>query len=132
MVAFSKNSLNSYWAQATNATLYQEFAGSRQTVSHFANIPISSIKGARTPYLEVNGDTTYTAYVASGIQFDNSLASPSNRRLFPYTLDYDRDQTCVVGKCPTGYYPGFWVVPINNLRNQDGGDCVAVQGCNIK
>lgn len=124
--------MNSYWAQATHETLYQEFAGSRETVSHFANIPITSVKGARTPYLEVNGDTTYGAYVAAELAFDNSLATSSTRRLFPYTLDHDRDQTCVVGKCPTGQYPGFWVVPINDLRNQQGADCVAVQGCQIE
>lgn len=109
-----------------------EFGGSRQTVSRFANIPISSIKGARTPSLEVNGDVTYGAYVASGIEYDNSLASSSSNRLYPYTLDYDRDQSCFVGKCPSGQFPGFWVVPINNLQNQNGTDCVAVQGCNIK
>lgn len=131
-VTFRKNSLNSYWSQASNETLYQEFAGGRQTVSHFANIPISSVKGARTPYLEVNGDTTYDAYTAGGLQFDNSLSSTSDTRLFPYTLDYERNQKCFVGKCPSGNYPGFWVVPINNLQSQSGSDCVAVQGCIIK
>lgn len=110
----------------------QEFGGARLTVSHFANIPHSEVRGARTPSLEVNGDNTFGAYVASGITYDSSLSYASDNRLFPYTLDYEGDGTCFIGTCPSGQYPGFWVAPINSLKNQNGTDCVAVHGCNVQ
>lgn len=110
----------------------QEFGGARELIAHFANIPVESIRGARTPNLQLNGDVTFQAYSESGLAYDNSWPTYTNSKLFPYTLDYLSSQTCVVGTCPTESFPGFWVVPINNLKGQDGNECNSLFGCSLE
>lgn len=129
---FSKNALSSYWAEADVTTLIKEFGGSRQTVSHFANIPISSVRGARTPNLQINGNITFRAYAESNITYDHSWPSLSNSRLYPYTLDYLSIQECPVGICPTESFPGSWVLPINAFKSMSGIECNSLMGCAAK
>lgn len=129
---FSKNSLASYWAEADEETLTQEFGGARQLVAHFANIPIDSIKGARTPNLQLNGNVTFEAYRKSNLTFDNSWTALSSSTLYPYTLDYRSTQPCSVGTCPNEPFPGFWVFPINNIKGQNDVECNSLFGCYIE
>lgn len=126
---FSKNPLLEYWANASVQELVNEFGGARRIVSTYANIPISSIRGARTPNLQINGNITFEAYVRSNLTYDNSWPSLSSDKLFPYTLDFLSEQTCSVGVCPNASFPGMWVVPINDLVGPYGSECTALLGC---
>lgn len=107
----------------------KEFGGARELVAHFANIPIESIRGARTPNLQLNGNVTFEAYRKSELTFDNSWTALSSSTLFPYTLDYLSSQPCSVGVCPNEPFPGFWVFPINNIKGQNGVECNSLFGC---
>lgn len=131
-IYYSKNSLSSYWAQADVDTLVKEFEGGRQTVSHFANIPITSVQGARTPNLQINGNVTFRAYSDSNITYDNSWPTLSSSPLFPYTLDYQSTQQCSVGACPNEAFPGTWVLPINDFKSMSGVECNTLLGCAAK
>lgn len=127
----SKNSLSSYWAEADVETLVQEFGGARELVSYFANIPLDSVKGARTPNLQLNGNITFEAYSQSNISYDHSWPTLSTRPLFPYTLDYLTTQQCSVGNCPNESFPGIWVLPIVNFQGVNSTECNTILGCQI-
>jgi len=120
-----------YWHDITTQGLIDEFLGQKQIISKFANIPISDIKGARMPLLELVGDKNFEAYQKSNITYDDSWASLSGEKLFPYTLDHVSSQSCLIGECPTQRFPGFWISPLNNLKNQKGVDCNNLVGCQI-
>jgi hypothetical protein len=131
--SITKNSLAQYWSNATEDTLINEFGGQRTIITTFANIPSEDIIGARTPQLQLEGDVSINAYEASGIQYDSSWTSRSNRILFPYTLDYLSTQECRTGTtCPTESHPGFWIAPINNLQGNNSVECNSLTSCFIE
>lgn len=101
-------------------------------MAHFANIPLDSVRGARTPNLQINGNVTFEAYSASNITYDSSWPTLSSNPLFPYTLDYLSTQQCLVGACPNEAFPGTWVLPINNFQNMEGIECNTLSGCAAK
>jgi len=116
-----------YWRNATQALLEQEFGSQRKIISKFANIPIQALTGTLTPQLQLAGDRSIKAFVSQNFTYDNSW--PSKTSLYPYTLDYSTAQTCDIGSCPTGAYPGFWISPIVDLRADDGDVCATLAGC---
>ncbi|KAL1508969.1 hypothetical protein ABEB36_003781 [Hypothenemus hampei] len=117
-----------YWRNATEELLEQEFGDQRKIMAKFANIPADKIRGTLTPQLQLNGDSSTTAFAKQGFTYDNSW--PSKTHLYPYTLDYASGQDCTLGtKCPTQSYPGFWVAPIIDLQGQDGDVCATIFGC---
>lgn len=121
-----------YWSPSDLEVLIQEFDGQKQIISKFANIPADHIKGARTPYLQINNNITFEAYVASGLTYDNSWPALSSNKLFPYTLDHKSSQPCLVGTCPSEEFPGFFVNPVNNLQGLEGQECNALLGCEVE
>ncbi|RZB40330.1 chitin deacetylase, partial [Asbolus verrucosus] len=128
--SITKSSLSEYWKNATEDTLKQEFGGQRTIISHFANIPDGDIVGVRTPQLQIEGDISINAYVASGLQYDSSWTSRSTSLLFPYTLDYLSSQECRTGTtCPTESHPGFWVAPIINIQGKNNIECNSLVTC---
>lgn len=54
-----------------------------------------------------------------------------NPGLWPYTLDYQSDQDCPIGPCPTKSLPGVWVVPMIDWVDLDGTVCAMVDSCQI-
>nr|XP_022917099.1 uncharacterized protein LOC111426689 [Onthophagus taurus] len=127
--SISRNPLTSYWQEANEDTLVEEFNGQRILISKFANIPFEKIVGARTPNLAINGDTTFSAYKKSGILYDNSWPTVHYNRFFPYTLDYKSLQMCPIGVCPTGSFPGMWVLPMIDHVSKTGAVCNALSTC---
>jgi len=130
--SFTSNYSVEYWRELSLNDMISEYWGQKQAISRFANIPITAVKGARMPMLEMVGDKTIETYVQCGIQYDSSWPSPSKDMLFPYTLDYKSPQKCSIGSCPESSFPGFFIHPINSLRNQDGHDCNNLMGCNVR
>lgn len=118
-----------YWLKASTETLVNEFAGQREIIAKFANIPEDSITGVRIPNLLMNGDTTIKALNEAGFHYDNSWPTLNDALLWPYTLDYASTQSCLVAKCPKESYPGFWEVPINDLLNFEKQNCNYLIGC---
>lgn len=131
LFVYSKNPLASYWADASVEVLVKEFGGQKEIISHFANIAADDIVGGRTPNLQIAGNNTIEAYIEAGLKYDNSWPSLSNRKLFPYTLDHLSNQQCLVGKCPAGSYPGFFISPVINILGVDNTECNALFACQM-
>lgn len=133
ITSFRKTSLLTYWRNATLDTLVKEFGGQRTIISHFANIPVEDIVGARTPLFEIEGDVSIQAYQQAELTYDNSWPTYSKTKLFPYTLDYSSSQQCTVSnQCPVEAHPGFWILPIINIQGTDNTDCNALQNCGVE
>ncbi|CAG9863098.1 unnamed protein product [Phyllotreta striolata] len=131
--SISKYFSQKYWRNATADLLVQEFSGQKHILTKFANIPESSILGVRTPQLQLAGDNSFQAYVKSKLTYDSSWPSLASRRMFPYTLDFMSTEECILGaKCPKNSYPGFWVLPINELSGENGKDCNVISSCTIE
>lgn len=128
----SKNNLQSYWRNANETVLEQEFHGGKIILNKFANIPLKDIRGVRTPQLQIAGDATFEAYTKSGLEYDSSWPTLPIYPLFPYTLDYDTTQMCHLGaKCPKNSFKGFWVLPIIDLRGFNK-ECNTLATCDVK
>lgn len=118
----------SYWRDATQELLEQEFGSQREIISKFANIPKDSITGTLTPQLQLAGDRSIRAFISQGFVYDNSW--PSNTRLYPYTLDYNSTQSCDTGaECPKESHKGFWIAPIVDLTGDNNELCATLAGC---
>ncbi|RZC33227.1 chitin deacetylase [Asbolus verrucosus] len=131
--SITKNSSQEYWRHATYKDLVEEFAGQRQIISRFANIPVEEIVGVRTPQLQFEGDLSIDAYVESGLTYDNSWPTRSTQPLLPYTLDYVSNQECTVSiTCPKRPHEHFWVAPITNIKGKDNVECNSLATCLIE
>ncbi|CAH1961452.1 unnamed protein product [Acanthoscelides obtectus] len=130
--SITKNNLQSYWRNANESTLTQEFLGMKKILAKFANIPEDQIIGARTPQFQLAGNHTIAAYRTANLSYDSSWPTLPSLPMFPYTLDYATTQQCTLGsECPNESFPGFWVLPINDLRDKDGNECNVLLDCNI-
>jgi len=120
-----------YWANL-NATMWEEeIVQQRTQLSRFSQLPEADIKGIRVPFLMMGGNTMYSAFQASGFEWDCTRGS-SNQRfpgIWPYTNDYRSIQDCPVGVCPDAAFPGFWTVPMINLLGDDTSPCGMVDEC---
>ncbi|CAH1098438.1 unnamed protein product [Psylliodes chrysocephalus] len=130
--SITKEPHQKYWREATEETLIKEFKGQKQIIKNFANIPEESIIGVRTPQLQMAGNFSIKAYLESGLTYDSSWPSLPSKRMFPYTLDYLSTQECLLGyECPNESFPGFWILPINELIGNKGIECNAVASCKV-
>nr|CAH7716615.1 unnamed protein product [Callosobruchus chinensis] len=130
--SITKNNLQEYWRKATEETLTKEFLGMKKILMKFANIPSENILGVRTPQFQLAGNHTISAYRTAGLKYDSSWPTLPDRPLFPYTLDYATTQQCTLGsKCPNEAFPGFWVLPINDLQGKDQKECNVLYNCNV-
>ncbi|CAG9863099.1 unnamed protein product, partial [Phyllotreta striolata] len=131
--SITKNPLQKYWRTATVDQLVQEFSGQKHIINKFASIPEEQIMGVRTPELQLAGDNSIDAFIKAKLLYDSSWPSLPSTRLFPYTLDFASTQECLLGaKCPNSSFPGFWVLPINELTGADGEGCNVIKGCNVE
>lgn len=132
LLSFSRENQQSYWRTANETILEQEFKGQKTILNKFANIPENDIKGARTPQLQLNGDSTFQAYAKAGLEYDSSWPTLPMYPMFPYTLEYATTQMCLLGaRCPTDSFKNFWVFPIIDLHGYKK-ECNAIATCNIK
>lgn len=122
-----------YWREATPQDLLEEFGGQKTIISTFANIPPEDITGVRTPQLQLEGDVSIDAYVASDLSYDNSWPTLTSEHILPYTLNYASTQKCVVTMtCPTEAHEGFWVAPITNIKGVNNTECNSLATCLIQ
>lgn len=129
---FRKDGLQAYWRGASQELLEKEFGGQKKIISKFANISADDIIGVRTPQLQLAGNYSIRAYLASGLSYDSSWPTLPTRPLYPYTLDYLSTQQCNLGsKCPNEAFDGFWVLPINDIHGADNIQCNTLVSCNV-
>jgi hypothetical protein len=121
------------WSNMTTAESFDEIGGVRDMINIYANIPKSSVKGYRAPYIETNGDSTMAALKSIGLTYDASYVSKmDNSPIWPYTMDYGFTQDCQSpsNNCPTASYPGLWNVPMVVMTSMDGSmKCGMADAC---
>lgn len=123
-----KNYSSEYWQNASSDVLTQEFQGQKNILAKFAQVAEADIKGVRTPLLEINGDKTFTAIEKSGLTYDNTWTTVKLDE-WPYTLNFESKQDCLLGYCPKDSHKGKWVIPIVDWRDATDLPCATVQGC---
>lgn len=79
----------------------------------------------------MSGNKSIEAFIQAGIKYDSSWPTFFDHPYFPYTLDYQSNQVCFIGSCPTGTYASFIVAPIVNMIGSDGNQCNSIYGCQI-
>ncbi|XP_050356580.1 chitin deacetylase 8-like [Nymphalis io] len=120
-----------YWRDATYERLMKEIGDQKRQVAHFANIPINSIHGLRSPFLQMSGNSTYQMMASAGLTYDLSWPTIkyTNPGLWPYTLHYASIQDCIVPPCPTASLPGSWIIPMISWSDLEGVPCSMVDTC---
>lgn len=129
---YRKNPLQAYWRTASEELLEKEFGGQKTILTTFANVKEEDIIGVRTPQLQLAANYSIKAYINSGLTYDSSWPTIPKLPLFPYTLDFKSTQQCTLGvKCPNEAFPGFWILPINDL-NGNSRECNVLSSCEIR
>ncbi|XP_026735425.1 uncharacterized protein LOC113499229 [Trichoplusia ni] len=120
-----------YWAEATEEILEKEIGEQRILMSHFANIPFTSIKGVRMPFLQLAGDNSFKVMAKNNLLYDLSwpTVAHTNPGLWPYSLDYKSTHDCIIGPCPTASIPNVWVFPMVSWTDLAGFPCSMVDAC---
>jgi hypothetical protein len=119
------------WANMTTPEAVDEIGGVRDMVSTYANIPKSSIKGWRAPYLQTSGDWSMAALKSVGLSYEHTYTTMTytNPSLFPYTLDNGFTQDCQSNVCPMQSFAGLWNVPMVALTDSVGTKCAMADAC---
>ena len=106
----------------------------KQNIARRAGVPVSKIKGWRSPFLEPVGDTQPEVLKDLGYTYDATLTIGKKGRFnnpIPFTLDYGWPYDCKIKPCPSQSHKNFWEIPVVSLRDyKDQFDCVYVDGCN--
>ena len=116
------------------SNFFEEAKSQKQNLAKLANIPITEIRGWRSPFLKPTGDLQPDTLKKLGYSYDATLTF--SKRSFrekppgPFTLDFGFPYECQVKPCPRNKHPGFWEVPVVSLMDyQHKYDCVYVDGC---
>ncbi|XP_042856412.1 chitin deacetylase 7-like [Penaeus japonicus] len=133
-----KADVEHYWRPANYTVWQNEAVDMREMLVKYAYIPEADLKGFRAPFLEVGGNDMYQALYDSGftydcswpaLQYTNWYGDEPKGALFPYTLDYQSPQDCTVGRCPDALFPGMWVAPMLDLKDNRGEACAMLDAC---
>ncbi|GBP90104.1 hypothetical protein EVAR_60241_1 [Eumeta japonica] len=129
--SISHQTPQTYWAEATYDDIKKEIADQKIQMSHFANIPLDEIKGVRMPFLQMAGNNSFHVMADYDLEYDSSWVTTSfvEPGLWPYTLDYESTQDCVVPPCPTASIPGPWVMPMKSWFDLSGLPCAMADAC---
>ncbi|XP_023937311.2 chitin deacetylase 8-like [Bicyclus anynana] len=120
-----------FWRYASYEELMREIGDQKQQIAFFANIPANTIHGVRSPFLQMSGNNTFKMMQSAGITYDSSWPTTrfTDPGMWPYTLDFESTQDCVVGPCPTASIPGPWVIPMITWTDLGGFPCSMVDAC---
>lgn len=129
--SISHSSDTQYWRDASVQELADEFGGERTMMERFAKIPKGHVQGLRMPFLQMAGNNSFQMMKDSGFTYDCSMPTRAYVApgLWPYTLDYESKQDCVIGPCPTASFPGVWVIPMITWTTKNGFPCAMVDTC---
>ncbi|KAI9483884.1 MAG: hypothetical protein EXX96DRAFT_500390 [Benjaminiella poitrasii] len=98
----------------------QEIAAARNMLNQYAGIPLSEIKGFRTPFLNYSTDTFKEASQL-GLKYDSSVSAVVDDCYWPYTLDNGLANDCWEGDCGSDFkLPGFWEIPMYSVVDGSG------------
>lgn len=102
--SISRRLPQTWWATATEEEQEQEIGGMREILRKWGNVQVEDIMGYRAPYIQVGGNTEFGALRNLGFLYESSMPTQVFRDppLWPYTLDYQSIQDCVIEPCPTG------------------------------
>jgi len=123
---------SSDWIDKTTQQWIDEIGGMQTILSKFANIPASSIRGVKAPFLQTSGDATFQAMQnVPNTLFDNSFPTTkqTNPPIWPYTLDQGFQHDCTIPPCPGNRYPGIWTVPMISVTDKNGTQCAMIDSC---
>ncbi|XP_069989823.1 chitin deacetylase 7 [Penaeus vannamei] len=133
-----KADVEHYWRPANYTVWENEAVDMKTMLMKYGFIPEKDIKGFRAPFLEVGGNDMYQALYDNGFSYDcswpalqytNWYGEEPLGALFPYTLDYLSPQDCTVGRCPDALFPGMWVAPMLDLKDNRGEACAMLDAC---
>ncbi|XP_021364399.1 uncharacterized protein LOC110457437 [Mizuhopecten yessoensis] len=119
----------------TGEKLRAEAKGQRDNIINLSkNITEDMIHGWRSPYLRTAGDAQIEVLQNLSFAYDVSLLytrkTMTDINPWPFTLDYGWTLSCEIQPCPTNRHPGFWVVPVNAMRDYgDWGACRFLDSC---
>ncbi|XP_033742091.1 uncharacterized protein LOC117328704 [Pecten maximus] len=118
----------------TGERVRAEASGQRDNIINFSNVTADKIHGWRSPYLKTAGDEQIDVLQNLSFAYDVSFAYTRKKmedlNPWPFTLDYGWTLPCDIQPCPTDKHPGFWVVPVNAMRDYgDWGSCGFLDSC---
>ncbi|OWF54209.1 uncharacterized protein LOC110445427 [Mizuhopecten yessoensis] len=105
----------------------------KENIARMAGVPMSEIKGWRSPFLEPVGDTQPKSLNELDYTYDATLTITKKglkKPPIPFTLDYGWPYDCKIKPCPMSAHNGFWEVPVISVMDHlERFDCVYVDGC---
>ncbi|OWF45132.1 hypothetical protein KP79_PYT13242 [Mizuhopecten yessoensis] len=109
----------------------------RSNINMYTNITEEKINGWQSAYLKTEGDAQVKVLQNLNFTYDVSLLYKRKKMAdlnpWPFTLDYGWTLPCEIQPCPTDRHPGFWVVPVNAMRDfGDWGACSFIDSCTNK
>ncbi|XP_069129801.1 chitin deacetylase 7-like [Argopecten irradians] len=118
----------------TGEKVRDEAIGQRDNIINFSNVTVNQIHGWRSPYLKTAGDDQIQALQDLNFTYDVSFVytrkTMDDLNPWPFTLDYGWTLPCDLPPCPAKEHPGFWVVPVNAMRDYgDWAACRSFDSC---
>ncbi|XP_069128984.1 chitin deacetylase 7-like [Argopecten irradians] len=106
----------------------------KANIIKLSNVTEGRIHGWRSPYQKTVGDYQIRTLQNNDFTYDVTLGYTRHKMAdsnpWPFTLDYGWTLPCNNHPCPRNKHPGFWVVPVNAMRDYgDWGSCEFVDSC---
>lgn len=121
----------SWWAEATEEEQKEEIGGMREILRKWGNVQVDDVTGYRVPYIQVGGNTEFKVLKDLSFLYESSMPTQAyiEPPMWPYTLEYQSTQDCVIPPCPTDSFPGLWEVPLVDYIDKKGILCNFVVSC---
>lgn len=114
----------------TNMSIFEE--GMIAQIKVLQKLGIDIIQGWRSPQMRPLGDDQFKVLENFRYVYDATLTSPYEKGLrdWPYTMDFNKGNDCVINQCPNHSYKGLWEVPMSPVLDYLGiFPCNFVDGC---
>ncbi|XP_060064858.1 chitin deacetylase 8-like [Ylistrum balloti] len=125
---------SSHHVSYTVERLKAEAKTRRYDITSFSNITGDKIRGWKSTRQQSVRDAQIEALRSNNLTYDVSFPYTRKKMTdlnpWPFTLDYGWTLPCEIQPCPTEKHPGFWVVPVNAMRDYgDWGACRYFDSC---
>ena len=124
----------SYWKSAPYDEYDLEIDGQRSLLVSMAGVKREDIRAYRSPFIQPGGNTQFQVLMDRNFTYDSSLliSTPFDAdRVWPYTLDFPRQNPCGIEPCPTDKFPGLWELPIQPIPDHTGKLCSFLDRCMV-